>query len=218
MIRIDTVDTVKVNNDEVLRYLGYGKNKADENVISLIEKCKEEMLHCASFKACFDKFDLFIGEGNIIFGNIETNSQILKTNLKDCEKVIVFTATIGIDPDRIIKRYSMTSPANAVVAQAVGTVMIEEWCDILWERFKKDNGFLRPRFSPGYGDFHIEYQKNIFEILDCPRKIGVSLTESFMMIPSKSVSGIVGVSKMDANCHKNGCEECEKTECIYRRV
>ncbi len=217
MIRIDTIDAVKVNNAEVLRYLGYGKNKADENVLALIEKCKTEMLDCCSFKACYDTFEVSFDEDKLIFGNIETNSQSLKKNLKGCESVIIFVATIGIPTDRIIKKYSMTSPANAVVAQAVGTVMIEEWCDILVDRLKEDKRFLRPRFSPGYGDFSIEYQKNIFEALDCPRKIGVSLTDSFMMIPSKSVSGVIGVSEIDSNCHKSGCEECSKTGCIYRR-
>ncbi len=216
MVRTDTINGVKVNRDEVLRYLGYGKNSADESVISLIEKCTEEMLNCATFKACYDEYDISIEEENVIFGNIETESKSLKKNLKDCEKVIVFTGTIGIEPDRIIRKYSMTSPANAVVAQAVGTVMIEEWCNVLVERLK-ENRFLRPRFSPGYGDFSIEFQKNIFDMLDCPRKIGVSLTESLMMVPSKSVSGIIGVSKVDSGCTTGGCEECEKRECIYRR-
>ncbi len=216
MIRIDSIGTVKVNNDEVLRYLGYGKNKGGEDVLALIEKCKDEMLSCSTFKACYDIFDLSLSNDTLNFGNIETESKSLKKNLKDCKKAIVFVATIGISIDRVIRKYSMTSPANAVIAQAVGAVMIEEWCDIFCERLKGE-GYLRPRFSPGYGDFSLEYQKNIFELLDCPRKIGVSLTESWLMVPSKSVSAIVGISETDTKCRICGCESCDKTECEYRR-
>lgn len=217
MIKIEKAEKVNIDTAEVLRYLGYGKNVADEGVLNLIEKCIKEMLACASFKACFDEHNLAFEEESIIFGNIKTNSKSLKKNLKDCDRVIVFVATIGIEADRIIKKYSMTSPSSAVVAQAVGTVMIEEWCDILADRLREDVSFLRPRFSPGYGDFPLEFQKNIFEILDCSRKIGVSLTDSLMMIPSKSVSGIIGVSNVDLKCNKDGCETCDMTECVYRR-
>ena len=217
MIKVELAEKVNIDTNEVLRYLGYGKNKADEGILTLIERCKTEMLENCSLKACYDIFDLSLDDDMLKFGNIETESKSLKKNLKDCKKVVVFVATIGISTDRVIRKYSMTSPANAVIAQAVGTAMIEEWCDVLCDRLKV-NGFLRPRFSPGYGDFSIEYQKKIFTLLDCPRKIGVSLTDSLMMIPSKSVSGIIGISEVDSNCHKNGCEECGRTECIYRRV
>lgn len=216
MIRVEKTEKVNIDTNEVLRYLGYGKNKADEAVLSLIEKCKIEMTENCSFKACYDIFDISFSEDKVMFGNIETTSRSLKKNLKDCKKVIVFVATIGISTDRIIRKYSMTSPGSAVVAQAVGAVMIEEWCDILCERLRS-SGCLRPRFSPGYGDFALEHQKDIFELLDCPRKIGVSLTDSFLMVPSKSVSAIVGISDIDTRCHKSGCEICDKTECEYRR-
>ena len=54
--------------------------------------------------------------------------------------------------------------------------------------------YTRPRFSPGYGDLPINMQKDIFAALDCPRKIGLSLNESLLMSPSKSVTAIIGVS------------------------
>ena len=52
--------------------------------------------------------------------------------------------------------------------------------------------FFKPRFSPGYGDLSLEVQKEIFSLLDCPRKIGVSLGDSLLMTPSKSVTAIIG--------------------------
>ena len=51
------------------------------------------------------------------------------------------------------------------------------------------------RFSPGYGDFDLKYQKDILEYLDANKKIGISLTDSLMMIPTKSITAIIGIKR-----------------------
>lgn len=224
MIQIEycTSDKINIESKEVLRYLGYGNNAADYAVTSAIEKCITEIkpkLHCM---ACYDRFDLSANsDGTLNLGFIGTTSKNLFKNLRDCEEIILFTATIGIETDRIIRKYSAVSPLNAVVAQATGTVAIEAWCNILCRRFEETEqckgNYLRPRFSPGYGDFPLSVQKRIFEVLDCSRKIGVTLTDSLLMIPSKSVSAIIGISKNNLNCTVHGCEICNKTECEYKR-
>ena len=57
------------------------------------------------------------------------------------------------------------------------------------QRNAKEKGlYLRPRFSPGYGDFALEYQKDIFRMLECEKRIGITLTEGNLMMPSKSNS------------------------------
>ena len=50
-----------------------------------------------------------------------------------------------------------------------------------------------PRFSAGYGDFSLEFQRNICDALDCQRKIGITLQESLIMLPTKSVTAIIGI-------------------------
>lgn len=224
MIRIEycTSDKINIDPKEILRYLGYGNNDADSAVTAVIEKCIAKIQPKLYCKACYDRFDLSTNaDGSLNLGFIDSDSKNLSKNLKDCKEIIVFTATIGIETDRIIGKYSAVSPLNAVVAQATGTAAIEAWCDILCRRFEKaeqSNGnYLRPRFSPGYGDFPLTVQKRIFEVLDCSRKIGVTLTDSFLMMPSKSVSAIIGISKNNLNCTVHGCEMCNKTQCEYKR-
>ena len=81
-----------------------------------------------------------------------------------------------------------------MIFQAIGTERIESLCDTFCGEYSKEkNVNLKPRFSPGYGDLSLETQKDIFIILDCPRKIGVTLNESFLMSPSKSVTAFVGI-------------------------
>ena len=215
---IETFDKseIKINQKEILRYLGYGKNDADSEILKRIDILAEELKNELSPKVCYEKFHLTADDENIIFGMVKTNSKALKKNLSGCKEVVVFVATIGVGVDRVIWRNSLVSPLDAVICQAIGTAFIEELCDMFCENLEKDC-FLRPRFSPGYGDFSIDNQKEIFDMLDIPRKIGVTLTESLQMVPTKSVSAVVGVSEEDTKCIKKGCELCEKANCQYRR-
>ena len=82
---------------------------------------------------------------------------------------------------------------------------------------EKENLYLRPRFSPGYGDFHLKHQKDMILLLDCPRKIGLTLTDSLLLAPSKSVTAVMGISKKNKHCHIKGCEACENRNCTFRR-
>ena len=77
--------------------------------------------------------------------------------------------------------------------------------------------FLRPRFSPGYGDFSLEHQREFFRILEVQKKIGVTLTESLLMMPSKSVTAVIGLSEENTHCMLQGCEACGKRDCSFRR-
>ncbi len=82
----------------------------------------------------------------------------------------------------------------------------------------KSQGYdLRPRFSPGYGDFSIEHQGEILRMLDSAKKIGLSMTGGNMLAPTKSVTAVIGLGREAATCPPGGCEGCGKADCIYRR-
>ena len=110
-------------------------------------------------------------------------------------KYLVCT-TIGAEFDTLQRRTAATSPADAFVLQAIGAAAIEEWTDEAERDIRrelKEGETLVSRYSPGYGDWPLEAQRRLFELLDAPRKVGVSLTDSLLMVPSKSVSAIIGV-------------------------
>ena len=99
--------------------------------------------------------------------------------------------------------------------------MTEVWCDRINERIRleadRDGLYTRPRFSPGYGDLPLDLQKDISRILNMPKEIGVSLTQTLLMTPSKSVTALIGLSEKPGICRKRGCEDCEASEnCPYR--
>lgn len=187
-----------VDFHEIQRYLGYQNAEPEPIIKKQIETITDEVLSALNCYACYHLCDIFVANDTIDFGVFSVTSHDLSRKLSGCRKAFLFCATIGAGVDRIIAKYSQTAPSAAVIAQAVGAAAIESFCDWMCRRLVEKQGdkriSLRPRFSPGYGDFPLSYQKEIFRVLDCAKHIGVSLTESLMMTPSKSVSAVIGIT------------------------
>lgn len=209
-------DEPQFNRKEILRYAGSGEDAAD--ILSLIDECIEECKNVFTYRVCFAEFEISATENEVKFPFMTAKSKALSKNLSGCQSAIVFSATVGIGIDRLIAKYGRISPAKAVIFQAIGAERIESLCDVFCEEMKLEKkGFLLPRFSPGYGDFSLENQLNIFRTLDCAKKIGLSLNESLLMSPSKSVTAIIGISDIPQNCG-GGCRMCDKIDCDFRRI
>ena len=213
-------DEPPFNKAEIMRYAGA---KSDDMQISeLADKCIDEIAGKSVYKVCYRNFDVRFCDGYIDLGFAQTDSKDLGKNLNGCESIILFAATVGLEADRMTVKYSKLSPVKALIFQAIGAERIESLCDIfnseITEQMKKIGKFTRPRFSPGYEDLPLELQKNIFSALDCPRKIGLTLNESLLMSPSKSVTAIIGIGKQAGSCQTHACQACEKEDCAYRRA
>ena len=200
-----------INLSEILRYMG-AKEQSDE-LSTILKECQDEAMPKLLYRVCYTYADVTKCADGVSISNIKTNSLDLGRYLKDSKKTIVFAATIGIEMDRLIAKYSRISPAKALIFQAIGAERIEALCDVFCEEMAKE-GFKKARFSPGYGDFLIDAQKDIFSLLDPSRKIGLSLTERLIMSPSKSVTAIIAEGD---GCTENNCLSCNKNDCEYRR-
>ena len=207
---------------EAVRYLGYGKHAVDDQTLRLIADSFGSLRSVGSRKSVYRIFDLEQEDGETVrFGSLTVKSKSLGKNLRGCDKIVLFGATLGIGVDQLLSRTSKTDMAKTVVLQACAAALLEEYCDECQERIRQEmeseGRYLRPRFSPGYGDFPIECQRDMVRMLDCAKSIGLTLTESCMMAPSKSVTAVIGAGRAAVRCHRQGCESCEKLDCIYRR-
>ena len=207
---------------EAVRYLGYGKHAVDDQTLRLIADSFGSLRSVGSRKSVYRIFDLEQEDGETVrFGSLTVKSKSLGKNLRGCDKIVLFGATLGIGVDQLLSRTSKTDMAKTVVLQACAAALLEEYCDECQERIRQEmeseGRYLRPRFSPGYGDFPIECQRDLVRMLDCAKSIGLTLTESCMMAPSKSVTAVIGAGRAAVRCHRQGCESCEKLDCIYRR-
>lgn len=212
---------MNIKRSEILRYLGYGKNEADSKTDLLIDECIDEIEHIISPKSIYTILPVTVNNDIITFSDVKIHSKNLAKNLNGCEKIVLFAATIGTGIDMLLKKYSCNNMSKAVVLQSTAAVFIEEYCDECQTKIENkvinEGYYVRPRFSPGYGDFSIKHQSDFIRILDCPRKIGLTLTDSLILIPSKSVTAVMGLSKTNQHCHKSGCEQCTKINCAFRR-
>ena len=181
-----------ISEKEALRHAGC--RAADEETLKLLRSCIDETEDKLTYNVCYGEFPVSINGGLCNFGAFSVQSADLAKNLYGCESVLLFAATVGVGIDRLISKYSRISPARSVIIDALGAERIEALCDALCEDFALENkAKLKPRFSPGYGDLPLEAQKDIFAVLDCPRKIGLSLNDSLLMSPTKSVTAFAGI-------------------------
>ncbi len=211
-----------IRTKEAVRYLGYGKHAVDDRVLQLIQESFKELEQLAEPKCIYRIFELSVTDTDKIkIGTMSIDSKHLQKNLKHCKEVVLLGATLGTGVDRALRKYEITDITKAVVLQACATAYLEEYLDnkqeTMAQLLQAEDKYLRPRFSPGYGDFSILYQKEILQMLDAPKLIGLSMTDGAMLTPTKSVTAVIGISKIKAPCHRKGCEECTKTDCVYRR-
>ena len=212
-----------MNTKEILRYLGYGRHEAKEQVLVLIEACVRELERAAVPKSIYKEYPLsFYGEEGIDCCAFQTCSKALKKNLKDCQSVLLFGATLGTGVDLLLHRYNRLQMSKAVVLQAAAAAMLEDYCDQMNEELEKkyeEKGlYLRPRFSPGYGDFSLECQPALLGCLEAGKRIGITLPDSLLMAPTKSVTAVIGISRIPGTCGMRSCQDCEKRDCAYRRT
>ena len=199
------------NRAEILRYAGC-KGTTPE-IEALLDECLKECAEVFSYNVCYTEVPVKTDGKTLDLSFLKTSSTALMKNLENCRSAVVFGATVGIGIDRLIARYGKISPAKAVMFQAIGAERIEALCDTAEDDIQ---GFTAPRFSPGYGDFPLEFQKDFFKLLDPMRKIGLSLNESLLMSPTKSVTAIAGIS--DRPCrHEKKCSACNNTDCTFRK-
>jgi cobalamin-dependent methionine synthase I len=99
--------------------------------------------------------------------------------------------TLGVGIDMLLRRKSVTSPSEHFVCDGVASALAEAAADEA-ERIFLEGGGHRPRFSPGYGDLPLTIQRDVLSLCDAERLLGIRLTDTLLMIPTKSITAIIG--------------------------
>ncbi len=218
----------RVNIREIYRYLGYGTRIPDDSVDAMIKEVLASLTSVIQPKNIYKIYTCSTSETVVVLqGEKRTlafESRNLAANLAQCGRVILIAATLGLGADKLLQKYEILNMTKATITQACGAACIEAYCNILQEQICAEVStddrmyYLRPRFSPGYGDLPLHYQKVIFEELECTKRIGLTLTDSLLMYPTKSVSALIGLTTNPQSCHIGKCIDCENIECEFREV
>lgn len=188
-----------IDEKAVLRYAGCREASAD--MLALLRECREMAEPVLTYRLLYRELPLTVAGNDCTFGSTRVRSASLASHMMGCGRVILLAATVGLGLDRLITKQSRLSPSHALMLQALGAERIEALCDLfsaeMAEEKKAAGLFCRSRFSPGYGDLPLSLQVDLFSLLDCERSIGLTLTGSGMMSPTKSVTALIGVKKQE---------------------
>jgi len=225
MSAIDSKVNIEIDKNKVYHYLGYGTDhKPPARVISLVNEYVDNSHHLIEPAYSYTVKNIEQVEGSTVFveNSIVFRSQVISQLLEQCCKVAVFIATIGNRLEEIACRLA----ENGVVFQsaaldAIGSNAVEGVVDLVQERIEElanvQGFYTGQRFSPGYCDWDIDQQEMIFRAMD-GNSAGTSLTKECLMIPRKSISGIIGIGPFNSNVkHYDPCETCDKHDCQNRR-
>lgn len=214
-----------ITKEQVGRLFGYGKNKKlsrrisnklDEYIGKTLSIIRPTILYTQKKIEKIEKGYLML-EDNITF-----KSARLSSTLKKCDRTTVFLATIGKEIDEKIQALmTQKKITEAYVFDAIGSAAVEGVVENFQRKFDTNAVAEREtstlRFSPGYCDWQVQEQKKLFSVLD-NSIIGVDLSQSCLMTPRKSVSGVFGIGSIESiSKSSNPCRLCNMKHCIARR-
>ena len=148
----------------------------------------------AKYRFAYVKLPLSLNDDICNFEFCSVKSQALSAVLSGCNEAIFIAVSSGIDTDRLISRTNIQSPAQAFMLDAIGSAMIESCADYICNIISKEHTCTK-RFSPGYADLPIEFQKDMLNRLNAESTVGITLSDKLMMIPMKSITAVMGIRK-----------------------
>ena len=185
---------IPFDEKEILRYAMLPSFAPAPEELPLNE-CLEAAKGAARCRAVWRYYPLKAEGEWLDLGFVKTDSQDLRNHLAGCGEILLFACTAGAEMDRRIGRAKLQSPAKGLLMHAIGAQQVEGGCDLLCRRLAEafPDRQLTDRFSPGYGDLPLTMQRDVMEALDCAQTLGITLTDSLLMTPSKSVTAIIGM-------------------------
>jgi hypothetical protein len=216
---------IDIEKQQVLSRIGYDdEGEPSIRVESLVEDYIENYhdLIASSYSFNFRSIE-WVGKKYASLGDsIILESKVVAELLSRCEIAVVFALTIGNYLEDLVAHLAEERLVlQATVLDAIGSGVAEQLANVVEEKIKKvanaGNMVISRRFSPGYCDWKVDQQKMVFRALDGDTG-GVRLTDSLLMVPGKSISGIIGIGLPDRDIESyNPCIKCKKKECPGRR-
>ena len=208
-----------IDVDEALRYLG--APHADGEARAAVERVARELEESVAPRYTYRDFDVSEGPEGFFLpaANLTLTGSLAKKMLDGCPRVILLCCTLGEAFDALLRAAQARDMARAVTLDACGSAYVEASCAAAEEAIaaRHPGQYLTDRFSPGYGDLPLSLQPLLLQALDAPRRVGVTCTASCLMIPSKSVTAVLGLSDTPRPSRIRGCAFCSmRDHCPYR--
>lgn len=236
-----------INMEEAIRYLGYGSEQPDENIMEELTICRDAIVEVLQPKYIYKVFPLEREGEELYVGNhaLKLEGNAIKQHLKDCDFVALGCATLSAGLDELIDQKQKEDMLHSLLLDSLANAAIEEVRLQLEESLAKEfyEFDINWQFGIGYGDLPLSMQSDFLELINAEKEIGVRANESSILMPMKSVSGFIGLKKkvelseekLEGNpedkpeethtavtkkrtCGLNQCDRCNmKDRCMFKK-
>ena len=222
-------DLIKIDKREVLRYLQYKNQNINDDLLKIIEQSIDETKRIISPRFVLRKYSIkkikMDNEKDQVIledGNLILKSDDVYKLLTECDECILMAVTLGLEIEKEIRKLTYTNLTKGIIIDSCATTAIEEVCDIVQDniarKLLREDKYITYRYSTGYGDLSIENNIYINNILNSQKEIGLTVTNSGIMIPRKSVVALIGVSNKGILNNKKSCDNCSnRHNCEYKK-
>lgn len=212
---------MELNIMEALRYLGAGNNPPEE-LRREAAAVASQLTRALRPRYVYRVYPIsHIPEGAVLDGSgVTLPGETARRMLEDCGQAALLLCTLGAGFETMLRAQQARDMSRAVLLDACGSAWVEAGCGEaereLSARFP--GRYLTDRFSPGYGDLPLALQPALCAALDGWRRLGVQVTGSLLMNPTKSVSAVIGLSDRPQAARVRGCAFCSLAEtCALRK-
>ncbi len=200
---------------EILRCFGASGWQPDEASSRLLRQAETLLRSAATPRGIWRELPLTALE-------VDTCGDDLARHLHGCDRCVLMAVTLGSGADTLMRRLELTDIALAAAVDATASAVIEQLCDELEARIRREvqasGRYLTGRYSPGYGDCPLALQDDLCLMLDTVRGIGCSVTPEHLLTPRKSVTAILGTADHPVTGARAGCAHCLlRNKCAYRK-
>jgi len=169
----------------------------------------------------FDKNRFVINEEQLVCDQVVFNSRMtINRQLSGSTRLAVFAVTLGAQFDAWSRGFfEQNEPFSAYTADLIGSIRTDQATDWLENTLMSDmadyNLKCTNRYSPGYCGWDVSEQHKLFSLFP-EHFLGITLTPSALMMPLKSISGIIGIGEQ-VERQPYTCAFCELEDCFMRR-
>lgn len=212
---------MELDVSEALRYLGVGpgapealRRQAEEVASTLTAALRPRY----TYRVCALERDG--GAFTLPEAGVTLTGATAARMLAQCDQAVLLGCTLGPRFDAMLRTEQARDMVRAVILDACGSAWVEAGCDEAEKELaaRLPGRYLTDRFSPGYGDLPLSLQSAICAALDAQRRLGIHVTDSCLMNPSKSVTAIIGLSDRPQAARIRGCAYCSMREtCALRK-
>ena len=181
-----------------LRYMKVPPDSKNQELIETVRRAFDRLENFVTPRCIWGRFHIVHFDGGIELEGAYIYSENISKLTSKSNECYILALTLGHETDRQISIEQQKNMLDGMALDACASVRVDLFCDYVIKNEivpgLKNGEKLTHRFSPGYGDLKMEVTEDILHILNANKLIGLSVTNSLMMTPIKSITAIIGIN------------------------